>query len=220
VTGDKETSIEEGREEVEEAPEEAVATPSAMMGLPPPPDEPSEALPTDSLAPSKMPEKHSLEPGPRPIGKAELWASGVWYAGVILWSYVVVGEYVVGAELPEVLGWSCFVGLLVGTFLQGANRIGVPLMRRTAALGFGGVVVLVLFISSIFGTSRRSDYQGTSAFLLLVAVLAVIFGVLRANKLRVQAGASKKKPTFAKVATWVIFAGNSLLILTAFLSQT
>lgn len=166
-----------------------------------------------------MPDKSSLRSGPRPIGKAELWAHGVWYAGVILWSYVVVGEYVLGAGLPEVLGWSCFVGVLVGTFLQAANRIGVSLMGRTAGLGFVAVVGLVLFVSSLVGTSSRSEYQGISALFLLVAIGAIFFGVLRANRLRLLAGAPKKKLSWPKVATWLIFGGNSLLIMAAFLSQ-
>src|SRR5690606_3775694 len=129
------------------------------------PNDAHQVAPPEAAPPEAAQPEAAALPSPRTTAKAERWAYGSSYAGVILWSYVVVGEYVVGARLPEVLGWSVFLGLLVGAFLHGANRVGLPAMRRMAAWCLGGVVSFVAFVSSLAGTSSRSEYQAISAFL-------------------------------------------------------
>src|SRR5690606_26178025 len=103
--------------------------------------------------------------------------TGVWYGGVFLWAYLVVGEYVVGPGLPEALGWSAFVGIVVGAFLQGANRIGMESMRKAAAISAISVIGAVFFLSTIVGSSSPSTYQGVSLFLLVASVVLIFYGI-------------------------------------------
>lgn len=152
------------------------------------------------------------------LQRARRLGTGIWYAGVFLWAYLVVGEYVVGPGLPEALGWSAFAGIVVGAFLQGANRIGTELMRKAAAISAISVIGVVVFLSTIVGSSSRSVYQGMSLFLLAVSVALVFYGIHLARG-GLPKAVSAPGTKWRRIVTWVLFLGNTGLIALAFVAQ-
>jgi hypothetical protein len=187
-------------------------------GLPPRADqEPSFGLDSDSLAPAKMPSETSLRVT-AVIPQKELWAICIWYAGLVLWTYLVMGEYVVGAELPEFVAWSGFVGILVGGYLHGANRVSPPRMGRIAAGSLVGALGFVALVSTVAGSSRRSEYQSVSTVLLLLGLGALLGGARWARKLR-YFGQQRPKLGWVRISLLAIVFGNSLLMLIAFAAQ-
>lgn len=145
------------------------------------------------------------------FARARRIGTGIWFAGVFLWAYLVVGELVVGAGLPEAFGWSAFVGVVVGAFLHGANRIGTRDMRKMAALSAGADIVGVLLLSSLIGSTRRSEYQALSFGFLLIAVGLVFWGLrfARGGLPRIQRSPGINWP---RLVVWVLFVGPTLLI--------
>lgn len=176
-----------------------------------------ESNPPPSI-PSVFPESHgaSLSVGQH-FARARRVGTGIWYAGVFLWSYLIVGEFVVGAGVPEVYGWSAFVGLVVGTFLHGANRVGVPTMWRLATIAVGTDIVGVLLLSSLVGSSRRSTYQALSLGLLFVAVGLIFWGI-RFSRGGLPRPRGAPGINWPRLVLWALFAGPTLLIGAAFLS--
>lgn len=151
------------------------------------------------------------------LARARRIGTGIWYSGVFLWAYLIVGELVVGAGLPEFLGWSAFVGIVVGGFLHGANRIGIPAMRKAASISIGSVGVGVVLITALAGSSVRSEYQALSLVLLIAAVSLIFLG------LRYTRGGLPKLPgptaiRWPRLALWVLFLGQTALVAASLLS--
>lgn len=192
--------------------------PRADEMLPPPvrpaPDSP---LP-EPWAPDRPFEQESLGARTPWISPAEKVSLGVWYGGGVLWTYVVLGEYVVGAGLPEFLAWSVFVGVLVFCFLKGANRAGPQMMGKIASLAVLSVIGLLLLITTLLGSSVRSEYQSVSVLLLLLSLVATLGGAHRVRRYK-YFGQLTPKLGWAQVALLVVLAGNTLLMLAAFASQ-
>ncbi len=183
--------------------------------------------PVPSVRPSQRPEQPTGFSSPavtepslsgEHLVRARRVGTGIWYAGVLLWAYLIVGEYVVGPGLPEVVGWSTFVGIIVGAFLHGSNRIGTEVMRKVAAISVVAVILTVLFLSSIVGSSQRSEYQGMSLFLLAVSVGLILYGI-RFARGGLPRSIGPKETKWGRVLTWVLFVSNTGLIAIAFLAQ-
>lgn len=196
-------------------------SPSARTSVHPVVSEPLiiESNPPPSI-PSVFPESHgalsSLSVGQH-FARARRIGTGIWYAGVVLWSYLIVGELVVSAGLPEVVGYMAFVGIVVGAFLQGANRVGIVAMRKLAALSVGADVFGVLLLSSIIGSSRRSEYQALSFGLLLISVGLVLWGI-RFSRGGLPKPLGAPGINWPRLVVWALFFGPTLLIGAALLS--
>lgn len=143
---------------------------------------PFSAIPTDSEPPPSRASGFppTSEP-PRSLGeqfaRARRIGTGIWYAGVFLWTYLVVGELVVSLELPEFFGWSAFAGVVVGAFLHGANRIGTLAMRTVAAISVGSVIAGIFFLVTVVGSSHKVEYQTVSLLLLIASVGLILWGI-------------------------------------------
>lgn len=150
------------------------------------------------------------------LSRARRIGTGIWYAGVFLWVYLIVGELVVGVGLSEVLGWSAFAGVVVGAFLHGANRIGTLAMRNVAVISIGSVISFVFLFAMLAGSSARSDYQALSFVLLVVALVLIFFG------LRYSRGGLPQLPgprgiRWHRLALWVVFLAHTALVTALFL---
>lgn len=151
--------------------------------------------------------------------RASRIGTGIWYAGVVLWSYLIVGEYVARAGLPEFLGWSLFAGVVVGAFLHGANRIGTQVMGRVSASSAGLVIAGAFLLSTAVGASQPSEYQSISLVLLLTAVALILWGI-RFSRGGLPRSHGPPGINWPRLLLWGVFFGNTALALVSFLVQT
>jgi hypothetical protein len=101
--------------------------------------------------------------------------------GVVLWSYVIVGEWVVNLKLPEVVG--AFAMLAAFGLACVASVKNIASSERSLANkvipGIGGLVLFVVTVSlaaSFFGSSRRSTVAAVSVALWLLSTLSYWIG--------------------------------------------
>ncbi len=144
--------------------------------------------------------------------------TAIWYAGVVLWAYTIVGEWVVGAELPEFFGWSAFVGIAVGAYLHGANRVGTNWMVKIGAASVASLIVFVVLLSSVVGSSQRSEYQAISLLLLGMSI-ALIFGGMRFARGGFPKPVRPPGIHWPRAIMWLLFVVNTGLIGAVFLSN-
>jgi hypothetical protein len=151
------------------------------------------------------------------LARARRIGTRIWYAGVFLWTYLVVGELVVGVGLPEAFGWSAFAGVVVGTFLHGANRIGTGEMGKSAAISVGSVIACVFVFATLVGSSRRTEYQVLSLVLLLASIGLIFWG---RHYSRGGLPQTLRKPTKngLRILLWVLFLGHTALVGAIFLN--
>lgn len=106
----------------------------------------------------------------------------LWIGGALLWAYVVMGEWVVTIELPEVLGWLVVLLAYAVSWVFAVRRLA-PERRRAlfvvtpGVLGLVWFVFVVFFISSLLGSSRRSVVAGITVMLWFIS--AAMFGAGR-----------------------------------------
>lgn len=113
-----------------------------------------------------------------------LLGPALWIAGATLWAYVVAGQFVLRAQMPEVLGIGLVVGVLVTTAYLACGR-SLELLpargaeeqrRRFVKPTWVGVVVAagaVLVFSLIFSGAGDGPVM---LFLLLASLVGVILG--------------------------------------------
>lgn len=113
-----------------------------------------------------------------------LLGPALWIAGATLWAYVVAGQFVLRAQMPEVLGIGFVVGVLVSTAYLACGR-SLELLpargaeeqkRRFVKPTWVGVLVAagaVLVFSLIFA---RAGDGPVMLFLLVSSLVGVILG--------------------------------------------
>ena len=104
-----------------------------------------------------------------------LLGPSLWIGGALLWAYVVMGEWVVTIELPEVVGWLVVLLAYAGSWTLAVRRSN-PDQRRPlhtilpGIAGFFGFAFAVVFTASVLGGSSRKQVAAVTVMLWFVAV--------------------------------------------------
>lgn len=149
-----------------------------------------------------------------------LLGPALWIAGATLWAYVVAGQFVLRARMPEVLGLGFVLGVLVTTAYVACERSlellparGAEEQRRRFVkptwVGFVMAAGAVLVFSLIF--SRAGD--GLVMLLLLLSSLAAVM-----SGKRFTGRAGKRLPFWRRVLGVGLWLAALLLALTVVLS--
>jgi hypothetical protein len=141
----------------------------------------------------------------------------LWITGALLWAYVVVGEWVVTIELPELVGWVIVLFAYASAWRTSVLR--VPRQRRKLWLTVApGIVALFLFIqilvfvASFFGSSRRSHVAAVTVMLWFLS--AGLFAAGR-QLTRKRQGKLTGTRRAALASLWVASALGTLIALFA-----
>jgi len=127
--------------------------------------------------------------------------------GALLWAYVVAGELVVGANLPESMGVLGVLAAFGGVWYSEVTpdfRAGSGL-KRVILPGFLALAAFfsaLLFACAVSG-STESDVQAMSAALWFVALFAFVVGRERARRSAPPAPVSHEKKA-ARFALWLV----------------
>lgn len=140
--------------------------------------------------------------------------------GALLWAYVVAGELVVGANLPEAMGVLAVLTAFGGAWYSAvAPAIGAAasLARLFAPvpLAVGAFFLSLAFACSVSGSSP-SDVEAISVALWFVAVFAFVVGRERARRSAPPVLLSQEQKA-ARFAVWLV---SGLATLSALLVGT
>lgn len=138
----------------------------------------------------------------------------LWISGALLWAYVVSGEYVIRADLPEVLGVLGVLGALAASWHKATSSLPAdPLWPRALpgllALGLGAAVVIFGLIVADALHFGHSELFGL--VLLALGVLSYFAG-RRLTKLPAALPASRGRRAIS-VVLWMIASVATLIAL-------
>jgi hypothetical protein len=151
----------------------------------------------------------------RPVaGLAALVWTTVWLAGVALWTYLVLGEYVVTVGLNEPTAWLLFLGT-IGAVLMNLAQSGVLSARSLFGVVLGalaGLGILVFLVANVFASPDPGEFQTVSLLLLVVSVLSVVVGNKRSERSVETSETKEKTRSWKWYALWGSFAVNTLIV--------
>lgn len=173
---------------------------------------------------SAQPRAHQaleLSTAPTPSATRLLMGASLWTYGALLWAYVVMGEWVLGAKLPEVLGLGVVLmsfGLAWSASVRDARRAGADRWKLVTP-GVTGLVLFALTIalaSLLFASSRRGSVAATTVGLWLFAAAVYAAGrVLTARRKAKLSGWQLAR----SIALWVLSGLVTLVSMLAALSR-
>lgn len=151
------------------------------------------------VAPPSAPSALNLVVGP-----------ALWICGALLWSYVVLGELVIEAKFPEALAWLLMAGAYAGTWLRSVRPGRLFHRVGPGILGLVWFVFVLLFVTSLLGTHRRSTAAAVAVGVLLLGVAAFYSGRAFTSPPKVELHTAQR--TFLIIG-WVIIWGTTGLVL-------
>jgi hypothetical protein len=113
-------------------------------------------------------------------------AQALWMFGALLWGYVVIGEFVVRYEMPELLGLLSLLASL-GYAALGAlelpRRNRAPFRRRAAPIASALGLFVVMWLLTISLAATANVHPGAvNIALWFVAAFALFFGRQRTRR--------------------------------------
>lgn len=135
-----------------------------------------------SRAPEALPGFPQTPPEPVPFQEPSadrLLGTSLWLFGALLWTYVVLGEWVVKASFPEPLAILIVIGVFAGSWYVSAKAPSHALRTHPILPGiiaFVSWAILLLLVSTLLGTHRTNEVAYLTVFLWVVGALSFWYG--------------------------------------------
>jgi len=155
-----------------------------------------------------------------PRGRPVLGGS-LWVFGAVLWAYVVMGEWVLRFDLPEAWGALVVLASYGLAWFSCVEHLRAPADRwrklTPGALGLVLFVILILLVTSLFGTTRQSVVGGVTLLLWFFAAAFYMLGRRLTGRPRV---IQPRRRTAATVALWLVSGLGTIASLGSIMSHT
>ncbi len=156
---------------------------------------------------------------PSPTRGTAFTGATLWTFGALLWTYVVVGKFVLEARFPESLGALVVLGAYVWAWYRssGHHRGRSELMFfGPGAAGLVLMLVVLALASSVLGSNHRKEIEAVRVGLWTLGLISYFIG-------RNLAATPRKAPTklrrAAQVAIWSVVGLATIAALVATVSR-